>query len=45
MSTLEEVGHEIGLTRARVRQIQVGAVKPLRDTMEKQGLFANAIFQ
>ncbi len=45
MSTLEEVGHEIGLTRERVRQIQVEALKRLRDTMEKQGLSADAIFQ
>jgi RNA polymerase nonessential primary-like sigma factor len=45
MSTLEEVGREIGLTRERVRQIQVEALKRLRDTMEKQGLSADAIFQ
>lgn len=45
MSTLEEVGYEIGLTRERVRQIQVEALKRLRDTMEKQGLSADAIFQ
>lgn len=45
MSTLEEVGHEIGLTRERVRQIQVEALKRLRETMEKQGLSADAIFQ
>lgn len=38
VSTLEEVGHEIGLTRERVRQIQVEALKRLRDIMEKQGL-------
>src|SRR5690606_24436253 len=30
-STLEEVGREIGLTRGRVRQIQVEALKRLRD--------------
>jgi len=45
ISTLEEVGREIGLTRERVRQIQVEALKRLRDTMEKQGLSADAIFQ
>ncbi|MBL4680750.1 MAG: RNA polymerase sigma factor RpoS [Pseudomonadales bacterium] len=45
MSTLEEVGREIGLTRERVRQIQVEALKRLRETMESQGLSADAIFQ
>ena len=42
--TLEEVGHEIGLTRERVRQIQVEALKRLRDIMEKQGLNSEALF-
>jgi len=45
MSTLEEVGREIGLTRERVRQIQVEALRRLRDTMEKEGLSVDAIFQ
>ena len=44
MSTLEEVGLEIGLTRERVRQIQVEALKRLRDLLEKQGLTGEAIF-
>ena len=44
-STLEEVGLEIGLTRERVRQIQVEALKRLRETMESQGLSVDAIFQ
>lgn len=44
VSTLEEVGHEIGLTRERVRQIQVEALKRLRDIMEKQGLDSEALF-
>ena len=43
-STLEEVGREIGLTRERVRQIQVEALKRLRSIMEEQGLDATAIF-
>ena len=43
-STLEEVGREIGLTRERVRQIQVEALKRMREIMEKQGLNARAIF-
>lgn len=44
MSTLEEVGREIGLTRERVRQIQVEALKRLRDKLEKQGLSASELF-
>ena len=43
-STLEEVGREIGLTRERVRQIQVEALKRLRDILEKQGLNSESIF-
>lgn len=43
-STLEDVGKEIGLTRERVRQIQVEALKRLREIMEKQGLTATALF-
>nr|WP_317932074.1 RNA polymerase sigma factor RpoS [Halioxenophilus sp. WMMB6] len=44
MSTLEEVGREIGLTRERVRQIQVEALKRLRDIMESQGLDGECLF-
>jgi RNA polymerase nonessential primary-like sigma factor len=43
-STLEDVGREIGLTRERVRQIQVESLRRLRDIMEKQGLSATALF-
>lgn len=43
-STLEEVGHEIGLTRERVRQIQVEALKRLRVIMETQGLSRDSLF-
>ncbi len=43
-STLEDVGREIGLTRERVRQIQVEALKRLREIMEKQGLNAAVLF-
>jgi len=43
-STLEEVGREIGLTRERARQIQVEALRRLRDILEKQGLDAEALF-
>lgn len=44
VSTLEEVGHEIGLTRERVRQIQVEALKRLRDIMLQQGLDTECLF-
>ena len=44
-STLEEVGREIGLTRERVRQIQVEALKRLRDILEKQGLNSESVFK
>lgn len=43
-ATLEEVGQQIGLTRERVRQIQVEALKALRKIMEKHGLSHEAIF-
>lgn len=43
-STLEEVGREIGLTRERVRQIQVDALKRLREVMETQGLDGMSLF-
>jgi len=36
--TLEQVGRDIGLTRERVRQIQVDALKRLRQVMEKEGV-------
>lgn len=43
-ATLEEVGREIGLTRERVRQIQVEALRRLRDIMERNGLTGESIF-
>ena len=43
-STLEDVGREIGLTRERVRQIQVEALKRLREVFEKHGLNAEVLF-
>jgi RNA polymerase nonessential primary-like sigma factor len=44
ISTLEQVGHEIGLTRERVRQIQVEALKRLRDIMRTEGLDSESLF-
>jgi RNA polymerase nonessential primary-like sigma factor len=43
-NTLEDVGLEIGLTRERVRQIQVVALKRLRGIIERQGLNREATF-
>lgn len=43
-ATLEEVGSEVGLTRERVRQIQVEALKALRAIMEEKGIQLETIF-
>ncbi len=44
-ATLEDVGSEIGLTRERVRQIQVEGLAQLREILMKQGLSIEALFQ
>nr|AAK30051.2 RpoS sigma factor [Pseudomonas protegens] len=44
-STLEDVGLEIGLTRERVRQIQIEGLKRLREILEKNGLSSESLFQ
>ena len=36
-ATLEQVGNEIGVTRERVRQIQIDALRRLRKIMENEG--------
>ncbi|MDX1901322.1 MAG: RNA polymerase sigma factor RpoS [Gammaproteobacteria bacterium] len=36
--TLEEVGEAIGLTRERVRQVQIAGLRMLRDIMKKRGI-------
>ncbi|RZR36596.1 RNA polymerase sigma factor RpoS [Vibrio vulnificus] len=43
-SILEEVGQEIGLTRERVRQIQVEGLRRLREVLIKQGLNMENLF-
>jgi RNA polymerase nonessential primary-like sigma factor len=43
-ATLEDVGEQIGLTRERVRQIQVDALKRLREILLREGLSADTIF-
>jgi len=42
--TLEQVGEEIGVTRERVRQIQMDALSRLRVIMESHGLSEDALF-
>ena len=44
ISTLEEVGNEIGVTRERVRQIQMDALKHLREILESEGFSSDALF-
>ncbi len=44
-STLEDVGAEIGLTRERVRQIQVEALRRLREMLSHQGLSLENLFE
>ncbi|MBL1376667.1 RNA polymerase sigma factor RpoS [Zobellella iuensis] len=43
-STLEDVGREIGLTRERVRQIQVEALRRLKEILTQQGLSIDTLF-
>jgi RNA polymerase nonessential primary-like sigma factor len=43
--TLEQVGREIGLTRERVRQIRVDALRRLRDVLRKHGLNGDVLFE
>jgi len=38
-ATLEQVGNEIGVTRERVRQIQIDALRRLRKILENEGFF------
>jgi len=42
--TLEEIGREIGVTRERVRQIQIDALKNLRTMMESHGVNSDSLF-
>lgn len=43
-ATLEQVGNEIGVTRERVRQIQIDALKRLRKIMEGEGFSGEVLF-
>ena len=42
-ATLEQIGAEIGVTRERVRQIQLEALKNLREMMESHGISGDMI--
>jgi len=42
--TLDQVGREVGLTRERVRQIQIDALRRLNDMLKKNGLSSEVIF-
>jgi RNA polymerase nonessential primary-like sigma factor len=43
-ATLEDVGIEIGLTRERVRQIQVESLKRLKEVLKHEGLSIESLF-
>lgn len=43
-ATLEEVGQEIGVTRERVRQIQVDALGRLRTMLNREGIAEDSLF-
>ena len=45
IATLEEVGNELGVTRERVRQIQIEALKRLREILEREGFSIDAVFE
>lgn len=45
VSTLEEVGNSIGVTRERVRQIQIEALRKLREILEKEGFSVDALIK
>jgi RNA polymerase nonessential primary-like sigma factor len=45
VQTLEEIGAELGVTRERVRQIQIEAIKRLRLILEREGFSVEALFR
>ena len=42
-ATLEQIGDDIGVTRERVRQIQLDALKNLREMMESNGISGDSL--
>jgi len=45
VSTLEQVGQEIGVTRERVRQIQMDALKKLKRILEQEGFSIDVLLK
>ena len=45
IATLEEVGNELGVTRERVRQIQIEALRRLREILEREGFSVETVFE
>ena len=43
-ATLQEIGCELGVTRERVRQIQIEALKRLREMLTRDGFSADSVF-
>ena len=43
VATLEEIGNELGVTRERVRQIQIEAIKRLRQILHREGFSPDAL--
>lgn len=44
VSTLEEIGEELGVTRERVRQIQLEAIRRLRQILNREGFSVETLF-
>jgi len=44
VATLEEIGNELGVTRERVRQIQIEAIRRLRQILEREGFSLENLF-
>lgn len=44
-TTLEQVGNEIGVTRERVRQIQIDALRRLRKVLENEGFCEEVLYE
>ena len=45
IATLEEVGNELGVTRERVRQIQIEALRRMREILEREGFSVDTVFE
>ena len=44
VATLEEIGNELGVTRERVRQIQIEAIKRLRQILQREGFSLETLY-